>query len=195
MSFETELKAHVQEDMVENVKSKLKAYPSCHVHGDISKFDVYWSDSEDGDPLFRTRKETCNGKTDVLFTAKPSKTKTKDGTEKNIELEFQAQGDQWERVLDFVRGVGCKVCRIKWKEGWHCTLEHNGFEIHAELLKVKYLGWFLEMEICTETDKDLDFVGADKALRELLAYVGIDQSAVEPLGYNKMLKAIGHAKG
>jgi predicted adenylyl cyclase CyaB len=195
MSFETEIKAHVQEDMVETVKNKLKCFPSCVEHGDISKFDVYWSDSEEGDPLFRTRKETCNGKTDVLFTAKPSKSKTKTGTEKNVELEFEASGDQWERILEFVKGTGYKVCRIKWKTGWHCTIEHKGFEIHAELLEVRYLGWFLEMEICTESDADLDFIAADKALREVLAQMGINQSAVEPLGYNKMLRALGHSKG
>lgn len=193
MSFETEIKAHVSDDKVESIKSKLLSISSCINHGDISKFDVYWSNSEDGDPVFRTRKETCNGKTDVLFTAKPSKTKTCDGIEKNVELEFQAQGEEWERILEFVRGVGCKVCRVKWKSGWHCSLEHNGFNIHAELLNVRYLGWFLEMEICSE--EELDFANADKALHEILYFVGLDQSAVEPLGYNKMLRAIGHSKG
>lgn len=193
MSLETEIKAHVQEGMVDSIKAKLMSVPSCVDHGNISKFDVYWSDSEEGDPVFRTRKETCNGKTDVLFTAKPSKTKTKDGIEKNVELEFEAQGGQWDRVLQFVRGIGCKVCRVKWKKGWHCNLEHNGFDIHAELLNVRYLGWFLEMEICTEGE--LDFASADKTLHELLYFVGLDSSAVEPLGYNKMLRAIGHSKG
>ena len=193
MSLETEIKAHVHEGMVDSIKTKLLALPSCVDHGDISKFDVYWSDSEEGDPVFRTRKETCNGKTDVLFTAKPSKTKTKEGTEKNVELEFQAQGDQWENVLQFVRGIGCKVCRVKWKKGWHCTLKHNDFEIHAELLNVRYLGWFLEMEICTE--EELDFASAEQTLHEMLDYVGLDRASIEPLGYNKMLRALGHARG
>lgn len=193
MSLETEIKAHVSDDMVDSIKAKLLSMSSCIEHGNISKFDVYWSDSEDGDPVFRTRKETCNGKTDVLFTAKPSKSKTKDGMEKNVELEFQTQGEEWERVLQFIRGIGCKVCRVKWKKGWHCNLEHCGFDIHVELLNVRYLGWFLEMEICSE--EELDFAKADQALHEILYLVGLDSSAVEPLGYNKMLRAIGHSKG
>lgn len=193
MSLETELKAHVSEGMVDSIKTKLLSLPSCVDHGEISKFDVYWSDSEDGNPLFRTRKETCNGKTDVLFTAKPSKSKTKEGTEHNVELEFEAKGEDWERILQFVRGVGCKVCRVKWKKGWHCTIQKNGYEIHAELLNVRYLGWFLEMEICTEDE--LDFDSANTALHQMLDFVGLDYSAIEPLGYNKMLRAIGHAQG
>ncbi len=193
MSFETEIKAHVPEGMVDSIKIKLLSLPSCVDHNDISKFDIYWSESEDGDPVFRTRKETCNGKTNVLFTAKPSKTKTSDGLEKNIELEFQAKGEEWEHILQFVRGIGRKVCRVKWKKGWHCSFEHNGFNIHAELLNVRYLGWFLEMEICTE--EEIDFASADNALHEMLTFVGLDSSAVEPLGYNKMLRALGRSKG
>ncbi len=193
MSLETEIKAHVQEGLVDSIKTTLLAQPTCIDHGEISKFDVYWSNTEEGDPLFRTRKETCMGNTDILFTAKPSKTKTQEGVEKNVELEFQARGEDWEKILQFVRSLGCKICRVKWKKGWHCTLQHGGFEIHAELLNVRYLGWFLEMEICTE--EELDFASANKALHELLDLVGLDAGAVEPLGYNKMLRAIGHSKG
>ena len=72
---------------------------------------------------------------------------------------------------------------------------HNGFEVHAELLEVKYLGWFLEMEICSEESNDEDLEAEDKALREILSLVGLDEGAVESLGYNRMLKAIGHEKG
>lgn len=195
MSIETEIKAHVDESMVDSVRSKLLSMQSCMDHGNISKFDIYWAASDDGDPIFRTRKELNNGKVRVLFTAKPHKTKSASGTENNEEFEFEAPGSQWDRILEFANGTGYKVCRVKWKKGWHCTLVHNGFEVHAELLEVKYLGWFLEMEICSEDSNDEDLEAEDKALREILSFVGLDEGAVESLGYNRMLKAIGHEKG
>lgn len=195
MSIETEIKAHVDENMVENVKSKLLSIPSCVDHGNISKFDIYWSTSDDGDPIFRTRKELDNGRVRVLFTAKPHKKKSARGTENNEEFEFEASGNQWDRILEFANGTGYKVCRVKWKKGWHCTLMHNGFEVHAELLEVKYLGWFLEMEICSEESNDDALEAEDRALREILSFVGLNEDSVESLGYNKMLRAIGHEKG
>lgn len=194
MSIETEIKAHVDESMVEEVKARLLSLEPCIEHGSISKFDLYWSTTEDGDPVFRTRREMDAGKPRVLFTAKPHKTKSQGGTESNEELEFSVSDRQWDDVLRFVDGIGYKICRVKWKNGWHCTLVHDGFEIHAELLNVKYLGWFLEMEICSDDD-GIDFAAADKALREVLSIAGVDEEAIEPTGYNRMLKAIGHDRG
>lgn len=194
MSIETEIKAHVEDSIVEEVKARLLSLKPCIEHGSISKFDLYWSTTEDGDPVFRTRREMDAGKPRVLFTAKPHKTKSQGGTESNEELEFSVSDRQWDDVLRFVDGIGYKVCRVKWKNGWHCTLVHDGFEIHAELLNVKYLGWFLEMEICSDDD-GIDFAAADKALREVLSIAGVDEDAIEPTGYNKMLKAIGHDRG
>lgn len=195
MSIETEIKAHVEESMVETVKSKLLSMSSCIDHGNISKFDIYWSTTDEGDPLFRTRRELNDGKVRVLFTAKPHKSKSERGTENNEEFEFEAAGSQWDGILEFANGIGYKVCRVKWKRGWHCTIPNEGFEIHAELLEVKYLGWFIEMEICSKNASETDLAAEDKALRNLLMKVGLSQSAIEPTGYNKLLKAIGHEKG
>lgn len=195
MSIETEIKAHVDASMVGLVKSRLLSMPGCEDKGEISKYDIYWSTTEDGNPVFRTRQELDNGVARVLFTAKPHKTKSEGGTENNEEFEFEASGDQWGRILEFAHVTGFKTCRVKWKRGWHCTLDHKGYEIHAELLEVKYLGWFLEMEICSEKANEVDVEAEDKALRSLLLQVGLFEEAIEPTGYNKMLKALGHEKG
>ncbi len=195
MSIETEIKAHVNDDILEDVKAKLCNLTFCETLGEISKFDVYWALTEDGDPMFRTRKELDSGKPRVLFTAKPHKEKNSRGTENNEELEFETPYNQWDSILTFLSGIGFQVCRLKWKKGWHYNIEHNGFHIHAELLNVKYLGWFLEMEICSNKEDNLDVKEEDRALRDILSFVGISEDCVEGTGYNKMLKAIGHDKG
>ncbi len=101
MSIETEIKAHVNDERIEDVKTKLCNLPSCKVLGEISKFDMYWSLTEDGNPMFRTRKEIDAGKPRVLFTAKPHKEKDSKGTENNEELEFEAPYNQWDSILTF----------------------------------------------------------------------------------------------
>ena len=69
------------------------------------------------------------------------------------------------------------------------------YDIHVELLNVKYLGWFLETEICPPSLEGFDVENAHKVLRDLLAAIGISEDAIEHVGYNKLLKAIGHDKG
>lgn len=195
MGFEIELKAHVREDQVDYVLSAISALPSAKSLGPISKFDMYWSQTDEGEPIFRVRREMTADGPDILFTAKPNKVKTEKGTEENQELEFTASDNQWDNILNFCSGIGLQVCRLKWKKGKHFHVMYNGFDVHAEVLDVKYLGWFLEMEICPESSEGFDIEGADRALRSILAEVGISEDAVESRGYNRMLKAIGHNKG
>lgn len=195
MAYEIELKAHVGDSRVESLRETLMRIPTMAFHGETDKYDVYWSHTPDGEPLYRTRREMNENGPDILFTAKPSKVKTSNGTEQNTELEFAAAADQWERIQEFCSGIGLKVCRIKWKKGYSYFVTYQGFEIHVELLFVKYLGWFLEMEICPESLEGFDSVLADKALRSLLVEVGLCESDVESRGYNRMLKEIGHDKG
>ena len=195
MAFEIELKAHVDESKVESVRNALSNISGAKCLGPEHKFDMYWSKTDDGEPLFRTRREVTSEGPQVIFTAKPCKAKTEKGTEENQEFEFSCPDTQWDNILTFCSNLGLQVCRLKWKKGVEFMVEHNGFKIHAELLDVKYLGCFLEMEICSASLDGFDLESADKSLREVLALVGISEDAVEKRGYNRMLKAIGHDKG
>ncbi len=192
MAFEIELKAHVDETMVKSVDKALAGISGAEYQGETHKFDMYWSTTDNGDPLFRTRREMTKDGPMVLFTAKPSKTRTDKGTEENQEFEFTSPDDQWDNILTFCSNLGLQVCRLKWKRGVGYMLTMDGFEVHAELLEVKYLGWFLEMEICPKTLEGFDLEGADRALRKILAITGISEDAVESRGYNRMLREIGH---
>ena len=195
MGYEIELKAHVREDQLDAVKSAISALPEVRSFGPINKFDMYWSQTEDGDPLFRTRREATAEGSHVLFTAKPNKTRTPDGTEENQELEFTAPDSQWDNILTFCSGLGLQVCRLKWKKGSHYHVLFDGYDIHVELLDVKYLDWFIEMEICPPSLEGFDIENAHRVLRRLLSELGISEDAIEHVGYNKLLKAIGHDKG
>ena len=195
MGYEIELKAHVSENQLDDVRSAISALPEVDILGPINKFDMYWSQTEDGDPLFRTRREASADGSHVLFTAKPNKTRTADGTEENQELEFTAPDSQWDSILTFCSGLGLQVCRLKWKKGSHYHAVFGGYDIHIELLNVKYLNWFVEMEICPPSLEGFDVDNAHNVLRDLLSTIGISEDAIEHVGYNKLLKAIGHDKG
>ncbi len=195
MAYEIELKAHVDESELDRVIDALLGIPGTKALGNTSKFDMYWSKTEDGDPLFRTRRELNADGPHVLFTAKPSKKRNENGMEENQELEFVAPDSQWDDVLTFCSGLGLQVCRLKWKKGTGYMVTQNGFAVHVELLDVKYLGWFIEMEICPRTLDGFDVQAAERALYELLEVVGLSSDAIEHVGYNKLLKAIGHDRG
>lgn len=195
MAYEIELKARVEESDLDRVRSSILAIPDVKDLGSTSKFDIYWSHTEDGDPIFRTRREMNADGPDVLFTAKPSKTKTEKGTEENQELEFRCPDSQWDRILSFCSGIGLQVCRLKWKKGYGYMVSLDGFDIHIELLDIRFLGWYLEMEICPESLENFDFEAADKTLRKVLSITGISEDAVESRGYNRMLREIGKERG
>lgn len=191
MAYEIEIKAHVDAGCVEAVRTALQSIPGIVRLGDIDKNDVYWANPGSEEPLFRTRQETTADGPDVLFTAKPDKSKSPTGTEENMELEFGSSADQWDRIQEFCAGIGLVIWGIKCKKGCHYSLDIDGYHVHLELLDVKYLGWFLEMEICPESLEGFDVNGADTVLRKILGLAGIAETAIEPMGYNRMLRAIG----
>lgn len=194
MGFEIEIKAHVPPERVDSIRDFLSSYPGSQNLGTIDKCDIYWANSENDPPRFRTRLEKSDEGSVVVFTSKPLKKKDY-LTEYNVENEFTSPSDQWDRVLEFVKGLGLAVCRRKWKKGYNFMVPCNGFSIHAELLEVRFLGWFLEMEICSETEEEIDKSEAEKALFAVLDSSGLERSLVEKTGYNKMLVAAGHERG
>lgn len=194
MSCEIELKAHIADCDVDNLVQQIKKLEKCKYLGKVDKYDIYWSDTEDGEPKFRTRLEHSSDGERVLFTQKPLKSKDY-CTEYNVENEFETDVSQWQKILEFLDCAGLKKCRIKEKNGYHFIIELDNFEMHCEVLNVKYLGWFIETEICGNNLEQMDTAGAEKALYHLLDILKVDLSAVEPKGYNKLLRAVGHEKG
>lgn len=194
MSFEIEIKAHINEDDVDNIVSKLKSLENCKYLGEIDKKDIYWSVKDSDSPIFRTRLEIDNDVSSILITSKPLKKKDY-SVEYNVENEFVLNADQWDRVIDFCNGLNLVIIRKKYKKGFHFSLLFKDFTIHCEVLNVKYLGWFIESEIVTENEDSIDKDKAESTLFELLKVLNISQDSVEPKGYNKLLKEVGHEQG
>ncbi|MCR4676184.1 MAG: adenylate cyclase [Sphaerochaetaceae bacterium] len=194
MGCEIETKAHVEESDVKRLYNLIDSFEDSRLIGEIDKEDIYWAHAENDPPSFRTRREFSSKGARILFTSKPLKKKDY-STEYNIENEFECAPDQWDNILNFVRGLGFVVCRLKWKKGWEFMVMQDGFEVHVEILNVKFLGWFLEMEICGDNLDDMDKEGCDRALFNLLDRCRISRDAVEIRGFNKLLTAAGHPRG
>lgn len=194
MSCEIEIKAHLKTEQIESILDRIKKMDNCRYLGPIDKYDIYWSYSENGEPKFRTRLENSDGGARVLFTQKPLKSKDY-CTEYNVENEFEVSASEWDNIQIFCRGINLQICRVKYKNGYHFELNFDNFLMHCEILNVKYLGWFIETEICGQNLDEMDKEGADMALYHLLGVLDVAIDAVEPKGYNKMLKEIGHDKG
>lgn len=185
MSYEIEIKAHVKKDNVSNIdllfaKSKL---------GSIEKYDIYWSRNGEYPYEFRTRLETEDGISQILMTRKPIQ--QKGVTEVNEELEFSAPEEDWDTILLFFESLGYRKGRIKQKKGFHYNVERNDFPVHVELLDVTHLGWFLEMEICSDEElSSEELTEAQKTLTGLVVEAGLSTEDIEPLGYNRMLRLL-----
>ena len=66
--------------------------------------------------------------------------------------------------------------------------EWHYYDVHIELLNVKTLGWFLEMEIMSDTndkEKNLDKI---LLLYSILDSVGISRCDIESKSYQQMLR-------
>lgn len=192
MGYEIEIKAHIEDYQL--LKEKLITLDGCQFLGEEKKDDVYWSKGNGEPTLLRTRLHEENGERIIYITSKPSKNKA-DGTEVNVENEFEVEASQWDSINDFLIGLGLSVCRRKTKTGCHFTVQSGGYNVHAELLEVKYLGFFLEMEICLDTVDDSTVESSKKALKELLERLEVSEDEIEIKGYNKLLAECGHLLG
>ena len=183
MSLEVEMKAHVREDQLEEIKKRLTQIAD--FIGTVEKHDIYWATELDSELLFRTRLQILGDKKEVLFTRKP--VKVLEETEINEEIEFRSNVEDWDEIQKFYLSLGYVVGLKKIKEGWEYLSEVNGIEIHIELMKVNNLGYFFEAEIIFKQRNDSYIKLCQKALFDLFEKLGLTQS-IERKTYHKMIK-------
>jgi len=183
MSLEVEMKAHVGENQLEEIKNRLKQM--ANYIGTVEKHDIYWAKEIDSELLFRTRLQILGDKKEVLFTRKPVKTLLE--TEINEEIEFSSDTKNWNEIQQFFVSLGYKIGLKKIKEGWEYLTEINGIEIHIELMKVNTLGYFFEAEITFKERNDSYIKLCQKALFDLFEKLGLTQN-IERKTYHKMIK-------
>ena len=186
MAIEIELKARLEE--IEPVKDRLSQFGV--FLNSFEKFDNYWTVEKEG-TLFslRVRREkTMSGsqvKETVLATYKQKE--IIDGMEINNEKEFiVSDAGVFE---EFLNCLGMKPEIKKEKRGWAWYIpEASQPPVLAELLMVKDLGWFIELEILAENRGREIIDTSRKRLLVLLEKLGIAPEKIEERPYSMMLR-------
>lgn len=130
---EIEVKARVKNPQA--VKSYLDRVSSSAKR--VYKRDHYFRREYEEKPSFRIRQEESS----LTFTNKIEK-ESRDG-EDNLEYEFSAPFDQYDKAVEFFYSLGYRDYFVKIKDGYEWT--YKG--VHVELLEVNDLGFFLECEV------------------------------------------------
>ena len=191
MVTEIELKAHVKDK--KNLKLRLseKAEYICA----FEKEDTYWflsdrdeaAESAPGKIRLRREKRILSdgtGKSAIFVTFKTKE--VKDGIEINDEREFELSSPSSRSETDFeefAKRIGYKPGAYKKKKGW----AYSAGGISAELVEVKSLGWFIELEILADNKRSTTILKREKKLLDFLDSLGIEREAIESRFYSEML--------
>ncbi|MCL1992493.1 MAG: CYTH domain-containing protein [Spirochaetes bacterium] len=187
MAIEIELKAAVDEGELEGLKKRLFTL-GVFLHS-FEKRDIYFAFSPGagfhlGHVRVRREKTEREGlESEAIFVTQKHK-HIKAGIEVNKELEFSvSSGEVFE---DFLRQIGMEPFLEKEKLGWAWRVpEPAAAAILAELLQVKPLGWFIELEILAQREEDV--AGSRAHLLAFLAELGIPPEKIEARTYSQML--------
>lgn len=172
---EVEIKAWAKDpEGIKNYFDKV-AGPS----GPVDKSDCYFNIPLLDRPALRMRKN--NG---VLEFTSKKKIKNDNGEETNFEYEFIADMSQYDKAKDFFIALGYEHYFDKIKKGY----EWNYKGVHVELLDVKHVGVFLEMEKLLPFDaKKEDIDCAINTIYEILNECGLGLEDIERRSYSSMI--------
>ena len=205
MTIEIELKAHVKDfEALRLILQKKAEYRSA-----FEKEDRYWfpgTKSFSGiSPIdvvdfplldfpstgLRIRRENRNfpDGTEGSFTFLTYKIKeVRDGIEINDEREFEirpSSSNNGTAIEDLLIRLGLKPGISKRKRGWEFLHEN----INADLAEVENLGWFVELEILADNNREETIAQERRQLLDFLTSLGIGEEAIESRFYSEMLKA------
>ncbi|MDR1858031.1 MAG: hypothetical protein LBQ69_01015 [Treponema sp.] len=196
MATEVELKVRV--DDIEPVKERLSAIGSyCR---SCRKSDSYWLSPKG--PEVRVRREQGVEADGAAYESAVVTFKSKTisgGIEVNDEREFTVSNAAlFEELLD---SLGMSKTIQKEKTGWAWSIRVAAGQaqnppaaaqlpILAEVMLVKDLGWFLEIEIVCPDNCGQAVGESRKRLLALLAELGIPAERIESRPYTQMLAAL-----
>jgi adenylate cyclase class 2 len=184
MSLEIELKVRV--DYPEEVRARLTNLGThCYSY---EKDDTYWG-LPNGNPFrLRVRRENktdLRGQTRRLSLVTCKTREIRDGIEVNDERELTvSDGKVFEEILAQM-GLIPAVKKEKRGMAWEYGQEQP--PILAELSDVKRLGWFLELEIQSDSRDEQSIQKNRLRLLALLEKLGISPEKIEPRPYTEML--------
>jgi adenylate cyclase class 2 len=185
MPFEVELKAWI--DDPEDMKQRLDHLGSFTRH--FVKDDTYFVGMLDpgaagsGQPReFRLRGDS--GEWICTFKEK----QIVDGVETNDEREFFVSDP--ENFRELLLRLGCRETVHKHKSG----LEYSVNGIKAEVVEIRHVGHFIELERMIEVLEPEKRNEAEADIRGLLETLGVGTDRIEPRPYTRMIKeALGRA--
>ena len=182
MATEIELKAHVRN----SDELRLTLSGKAEYLYSFEKKDCYWlaenSDLPSSGLRVRSEKRILpDGREVFLCLATYKNKEVRDEIEINEEREFSVEPPfEFE---EFLRKLWLRPVRSKEKRGW--AFSKTG--ITAELVEVKTLGWFVELEILTHTTNEETFAQGKKRLLDFLAEIDVAKDAIESRLYSEML--------
>lgn len=130
---------------------------------------------------FKIRLREENGTLIVTYKHK----ELRDSIEINDETEF-AVSDRFAFEA-LITDLGFTPGDRKEKRTKSFAHSRDGFEVHLELSEVEGLGWFLELEILSDSAGSEIIEQAGKTLRNILARCGVPESAIETRYYTELL--------
>ena len=196
MAFEIELKARITDTKA--LKERLFLLGS--FLNEFEKYDTYWISEGQAPVTVRVRNEKIKT-SDALLEKTLVTYKNKEiinSTEVNRELEFSVSDA--EAFAELLQLAGFLPVIKKEKIGWAWQITDRpelpgdnspgSQPILAELSHVKKLGFFLELEILTESRDDRTIAETQERLFSLLEKLGIEPDKIEERPYTSMLKEI-----
>jgi adenylate cyclase class 2 len=187
MATEIEIKARVDDpERLKTIFSQI----STRFIGTFEKDDTYWTSPMVAHDV-RVRQEVKIDNAGIatqtaVITYKHKAIRA--GIEVNDELEFEVSNiTAFERLLVQL-GLKKKIGKHKQGPAWNCA------GITAELFLVRDLGYFVELEIMSDTDDEQTVSEARKRLFALLSCLGIPEEWVEQRYYTEMLGIMSDTK-
>lgn len=179
--YEIELKAHLEHP--EETEKAVQKF--AHFAGETDKMDTYWKHAISG-IQFRIRTET--GRQDCV-TYKHKEVR-ENNFECNIENEFFIDNRLAFEKLMQDSGYEIAYTKRKTTKTYKIPQRDN---LTIEISFLEHLGFFIEIEILSETNNQETVQKFHAELISILEQCSVSQSAIETRYYSEMLKEKGFA--
>jgi len=180
--LEVETKIKLDDSEVRKFRKKIREIAKFEKKG--KKVDDYFA--VQNNPMyypkkaFRTR--TTSDHIEINFKKHLKKYWTKNVVIKQ-EFEFKIQKEHFKDMIELFYDMGFTewVQKVKYNETYKWNENKN---VSIEINKVKYLGYFIEIEYLVQPS---DMKKAIKAIENVMKVLGVKQEQVDNTGYTKML--------
>lgn len=180
MILEVETKIKLENSQVKKIRERIKEIAKFSKKG--KKVDDYFAIQRWGYPKKAFRTRTMHDRIEINFKKHLKKFWTKNVVVKQ-EFEFSIPKEDIDDLLELFHDMGFKewVQKVKWNE----TYKHKKDKrISIELNRVKYLGYFIEIEYLAQPS---EMQTAINKIENTIKELGIDPNQVDNTGYTKML--------